>query len=72
MGNTLDVSHTSKDMQAIIASQGPQQVSNKVSAGKALPKGHTTQAQLKSIDMNTKIAATRSQARDLADATGKA
>ena len=71
-GANLDASQSPYSMQSIIQSAGPQQQSNKTSGGKTLPKGHTTAAQLKAIDQTNKLYATRTQAREAAEAAGKA
>lgn len=70
-GVNLDASQSQQNMQAIIVSAAPQQHTNKTSAGRNLPHGHTTAAQLKAIDQTSKLYASRSQARELANNSEK-
>ncbi len=70
-GVNLDASQSPQSMQAIMMSAAPQQHTNKTSAGRNLPHGHTTAAQLKAIDQTNKLYSTRSQARELANDSTK-
>lgn len=70
-GVNLDASQSPSNMQAIMMSAAPQQHTNKTSAGRNLPHGHTTAAQLKAIDQTNKLYSTRSQARELANDSTK-
>ncbi len=70
-GVNLDASQSPQSMQAIMISAAPQQHTNKTSAGRNLPHGHTTAAQLKAIDQTNKLYSTRSQARELANDSTK-